>query len=1373
VSLATSTSAKALQRSSADKACYLYDGSLLIAYWNGSNGQVAQVTSPLTSPSVTNLFTTTEDGVSLWADNSSGTSSYIWVASSFDDGSGSGPGLHVRSGTYTSGGGFTWNTATSVPGTTTSATIQCSVTWNGTYLMVFLWDGSSGTDRLSYACTADKTGQSGWTGERTLNGGTWSTITQVAARHSAKLGATVIAYGGNSRMFYGALPDGTLGQTTGATASETGSWSGTATTAAAAGIIAAVKPSGTSPVLACGSTAQVRATAGSVTSAWGNGQVRTAGNLLVAAVSATGTTSAATISTPSGWSQAFTVGGGTAATCAVYTKTAAGSDAAPAFTSTISGTATMAAQLLELVNAATSSIFDTSGTNTGSGTVSSLALTTSGNVTGGGDYLLSVLVRERSAGTTTYTPGSGWLNVVNDGSTSSTGHCSLDVKGAGPELNNWAGNGATGFYSFADNYTNFGGPQLVIDEATGDIHCVRAMTTGGGPTNSGICYWHGTYSSGTVSWSSVLVVDADGGTTTPADIGAAVDGSSALYVTYTDAATAGNLKYAKLVSPFTSVSSGPTVIVAGSGTVSARWPHSPPVSASMAGLGTALPVLYTNTFSSPYPILLDTSVTLPGGAVPGAASLSGSGTIAAAAAVQFASATTLTGTGTLTPAGLVTQPAAASLSGSGALAAASPVRFAGAAALSGAGTVTAAAAVTFTSAAALSGSGSLAASGQKTVPAAAALSGSGTLTAPRSAGFPAAAALSGSGGLSAAGLAAFAPSAALSGTGALASQGAVTQPASAVLSGSGSLVPAGVVQFTSACALSGAGSLAASAGVQFTSGAALSGSGSLTAAGLVTQPASAALSGAGSVAAGLLLGSAPSVPLSGLGVLAASGLAVQPAASALSGTGTLGAAAAVAFASGAALSGAGVLSAGGTVQFPGAAALTGTGALAAAALVTQPGSAALSGTGSLTAAALAQFTSAAVLSGSGALTAAALAVQPAAAALSGSGTVTAAASVRFTSGAGLSGAGSLTAAVSVSGLAAGSANLAGSGSLAAAAAVQFAAGVLLSGSGGLAAAALVTQPASAALAGSGSLAAGVSVQFTAASALSGSGTLAAAALVTQPGAAALAGSGTLAAAASPVLWQAAALAGSGTMGAAALVASPGGAPLSGAGFLLAAVSVTVPASAAFAGQGALAAGAVLAVSAAAPLLGAGVISVSVRAAGAGFTGTVTWTARAAPPRWRAEAGRPRWHAQAAPSRWRVTETAPRWQVTATAPRWRIVMGNFAPIAAVSLEEVNVTWTSELAGTSIDPTGVSAGSTLLPVQMAFPVSTGNPAAPASPSVWFTATWLLGGTSIGYVSQALVGPGGVVTLTAGMAFDVFGKISGSPESPVKFAGTIDVF
>jgi hypothetical protein len=162
--------------------------------------------------------------------------------------------------------------------------------------------------------------------------------------------------------------------------------------------------------------------------------------------------------------------------------------------------------------------------------------------------------------------------------------------------------------------------------------------------------------------------------------------------------------------------------------------------------------------------------------------------------------------------------------------------------------------------------------------------------------------------------------------------------------------------------------------------------------------------------------------------------------------------------------------------------------------------------------------------------------------------------------------------------------------------------------------------------------------------------------------------------------------------------------------------------------------------------GAGTDSLAVMQPGTGSTGTVTWTAHPAPPRWRAS-------------------PAP--------PRWRIIMALFEPIAAISLEEVNVTWLSRLAGTTVDPTGVSEGSTLLPVQMAFPVSSGNPALPAEPVTWFAASWLLGGTSIGYIAQALVGPGGTVTLTAGMTYDCWSKISGAPESPAKFAGSIEVY
>lgn len=205
--VAASGSAKALQRSAADKLAYLYDGSLIFGYWDGSQGQAGHITSPLAPLSVTNLISTAEDGISIWVDNSAGTSSDIWVCSSDDDASGAGPSLHVRHGTYT-GGAFTWDAATLISGTTTAATIQSSITWNGTCLMVFWWDGTSGSDRVEYAWTSTKNGTSGWSAAAVFSeSATWSTVVQVCARHSAKLAATVVAYGGNSQMHYAVLAD--------------------------------------------------------------------------------------------------------------------------------------------------------------------------------------------------------------------------------------------------------------------------------------------------------------------------------------------------------------------------------------------------------------------------------------------------------------------------------------------------------------------------------------------------------------------------------------------------------------------------------------------------------------------------------------------------------------------------------------------------------------------------------------------------------------------------------------------------------------------------------------------------------------------------------------------------------------------------------------------------------------------------------------------------------------------------------------------------------------------------------------------------------------------------------------------------------------
>ena len=130
---------------------------------------------------------------------------------------------------------------------------------------------------------------------------------------------------------------------------------------------------------------------------------------------------------------------------------------------------------------------------------------------------------------------------------------------------------------------------------------------------------------------------------------------------------------------------------------------------------------------------------------------------------------------------------------------------------------------------------------------------------------------------------------------------------------------------------------------------------------------------------------------------------------------------------------------------------------------------------------------------------------------------------------------------------------------------------------------------------------------------------------------------------------------------------------------------------------------------------------------------------------------------------------PRWAAKPAGLRWKAVLMNvFMPVSAVGLQEINVLWTSDLAGTVVDPTVAP-----LVVQMAFPVSSGDPNAPAQPVTWYSASWLAGTTIKGWVAQCLVGPGGVVTLAAGTKYDVWSQIQGSPEVPKVFAGVQQVY
>ena len=198
-------------------------------------------------------------------------------------------------------------------------------------------------------------------------------------------------------------------------------------------------------VTSFGTPTLVRATSGSVTGTWGTGQNRPAGHVLVALVTAGGTTaSAAALNTPAGWAQVAVISNvaTTANTwAAVYTKTAAGSDSAPAFTATLTGTVAMTCTLLELPAASCLAIIDTYGTYASggaAGSLTSMSATTVDAICSAGSYAIGLFCQEAAAATNTWTPGTSWTNLVNDGATSSVLHTAADYyanPAAGSTLN--------------------------------------------------------------------------------------------------------------------------------------------------------------------------------------------------------------------------------------------------------------------------------------------------------------------------------------------------------------------------------------------------------------------------------------------------------------------------------------------------------------------------------------------------------------------------------------------------------------------------------------------------------------------------------------------------------------------------------------------------------------------------------------------------------------------------------------------------------------------------------------------------------------------------------------------------------------------------
>lgn len=101
--------------------------------------------------------------------------------------------------------------------------------------------------------------------------------------------------------------------------------------------------------------------------------------------------------------------------------------------------------------------------------------------------------------------------------------------------------------------------------------------------------------------------------------------------------------------------------------------------------------------------------------------------------------------------------------------------------------------------------------------------------------------------------------------------------------------------------------------------------------------------------------------------------------------------------------------------------------------------------------------------------------------------------------------------------------------------------------------------------------------------------------------------------------------------------------------------------------------------------------------------------------------------------------------------------------ALSTEFVRVAIGAVEDGLTIDPTSDS-------LQMAFPQTGVTPAL----GDWKSATWETdtGTTPVTYYARALVGPTGVVTLTEGTLYDVYVKITDSPEIVVRNTGALAI-
>lgn len=103
------------------------------------------------------------------------------------------------------------------------------------------------------------------------------------------------------------------------------------------------------------------------------------------------------------------------------------------------------------------------------------------------------------------------------------------------------------------------------------------------------------------------------------------------------------------------------------------------------------------------------------------------------------------------------------------------------------------------------------------------------------------------------------------------------------------------------------------------------------------------------------------------------------------------------------------------------------------------------------------------------------------------------------------------------------------------------------------------------------------------------------------------------------------------------------------------------------------------------------------------------------------------------------------------------MSNVVRMSSTSLEYLRARVSATSDGVAIDPTGFA-------IEFAFPIPGEDP------STWVAGSWEVAGTF--YYARCLVGPsGGVITLANGI-YDVYVRVTASPEKPVRQVGVLVV-